>query len=308
MKNDNDIDSKGDESEDEVELDARSMKEFDAKKDSVFRTYEYYLPTFTLQNCKVPCDVLQDDIKSHQEETKNPYSINRVRIKILENDGDMSLANLYSYRINEKTKEKLTKMLQKYKGTKEFHNYTKQKKRLEGNMGQRYISQIGVKEFTMVRGIEFARIYIKGQSFLYHQIRKMIGALFMVMQHGAPESYIDESFIMKDMNIPTAPGEGLLLHHVGYNWKKSRVRQKPMPIPVWEEKLEDVELFRRGLLDQISNDERSNYCFTHWMAWMDRVKSAFMLYDKDPLVKDEPKRKRYSTEISDGNDRRNEHI
>lgn len=55
---------------------------------------------------------------------------------------------------------------------------------------------------------------IKGQSFIYHQIRKMIGILAQSCQMDLPDAYIDNSFSNNVVRVWLAPAEGLFLHRV----------------------------------------------------------------------------------------------
>ncbi|KAG2306042.1 hypothetical protein Bca52824_025790 [Brassica carinata] len=61
-------------------------------------------------------------------------------------------------------------------------------------------------------GIEFIKCEVLGQSFMLHQIRKMMGLAVAIMRNCAPESLIQTAF-SKDVNItvPMAPEVGLYL-------------------------------------------------------------------------------------------------
>ena len=74
-------------------------------------------------------------------------------------------------------------------GTHKYHNYTKD---VKSHMmaAQRFMIEMEASEFRYVNrktfkvteasdpdGIEFVRFYLKGQSFLYNQIRKMVGCM-----------------------------------------------------------------------------------------------------------------------------------
>ena len=135
---------------------------------------------------------------------------------------------------------------------------------------------IKVKEYKVYDGIEFARVFLVGQSFLYNQIRKMMGSVFMVMHYGLPEAFIDNSLKDNDTNIPTAPGEGLMLNRVAfdrYNYHKKELKD---PIEPWDHKLEEIEKFRVELVNFIWATEKNTHAFTQWLAWMHESKSNFI--------------------------------
>ena len=81
------------------------------------------------------------------------------------------------------------------------------------------------------KALEFIHFYIKGQSFLYNQIRKMVGSIIQVF-HGDldKENFMSNTFTENGVNIALAPGDGLMLEKVSYdlynehnNHKKSEI-------------------------------------------------------------------------------------
>ena len=57
-------------------------------------------------------------------------------------------------------------------------------------------------------------LQVKGQSFMLHQIRKMIGMAIAVVRGDADESVITDSWNTDRIDIPRAPGLGLMLDEV----------------------------------------------------------------------------------------------
>jgi len=63
--------------------------------------------------------------------------------------------------------------------------------------------------------MEFTVLEIKGQSFMLHQIRKMVAIVVAVARNIVPEERINEAFkTMDKLDIPIAPSLGLCLCHV----------------------------------------------------------------------------------------------
>lgn len=62
--------------------------------------------------------------------------------------------------------------------------------------------------------MEFAVLEIKGQSFMLHQIRKMVAFVVAVARNIVSQEMINEAFKMDKFEIPLAPSLGLCLHHV----------------------------------------------------------------------------------------------
>jgi tRNA pseudouridine(38-40) synthase len=76
-----------------------------------------------------------------------------------------------------------------FSGTKRYHNYTREM-RPEQQASQRFMMELTANDYMYVnqdtfevtnkedpRALEFIHFFLKGQSFLYNQIRKMIGSI-----------------------------------------------------------------------------------------------------------------------------------
>lgn len=63
---------------------------------------------------------------------------------------------------------------------------------------------------------EWITLRVHGQSFMLHQIRKMVGLAVMVIRTRTPASIVIETFKEVRINIPKAPGFGLLLERAMY--------------------------------------------------------------------------------------------
>ncbi|XP_053818798.1 tRNA pseudouridine synthase-like 1 isoform X2 [Vidua chalybeata] len=71
------------------------------------------------------------------------------------------------------------------------------------------------------RGLEFWEVKVKGKSFLYRQVRRMVGALVAVGRHRMAPGQLRELLELRDPRaLPphaTAPPEGLFLQRVEYS-------------------------------------------------------------------------------------------
>lgn len=65
--------------------------------------------------------------------------------------------------------------------------------------------------------VEYATIQIKGQSFMLHQIRKMIGMTLAVLRGHTDSATITRAFTADRLDLPMAPGLGLVLDQVHYD-------------------------------------------------------------------------------------------
>lgn len=63
-------------------------------------------------------------------------------------------------------------------------------------------------------GISFVKLSFEGQSFMLHQIRKMVGAVVFIVRYSASEKFIPLSLTRTEFNISMAPAEFLTLDSV----------------------------------------------------------------------------------------------
>ena len=116
-----------------------------------------------------------------------------------------------NYRISEARLQALQAVLDKYEGTNNFHNYTVQKKYSDPS-AKRHIKSFVVNPKPIIIGnTEWLSLKVHGQSFMMHQIRKMVGLATLVVRCGTTLDRVAESYRAQKMAIPKAPGLGLLL-------------------------------------------------------------------------------------------------
>ncbi|RRT81317.1 hypothetical protein B296_00022277 [Ensete ventricosum] len=97
-------------------------------------------------------------------------------------------------------RERFNRILKHYVGTHNFHNFTTRTK-AEDPSARRYIISFDANRAACIEGIEFVNCEVVGQSFMLHQIRKMIGLAVAVMRNCAPESLMDVALKKYDLFI-----------------------------------------------------------------------------------------------------------
>lgn len=155
----------------------KTTKYFDAKNYCCGRSYSYLLPTFAIA-----------PPESRTEE---------------------------SFRASPQLIEEFNKVLAYYRGTHNFHNFTSGKECTDSS-SMRYILSIEAGQPFIRDGLEFVVIRLRGQSFMLHQIRKMVGMAIAVMKGFATIKQLETAFSLNKMNVPRAPGLGLMLEDVHY--------------------------------------------------------------------------------------------
>jgi tRNA pseudouridine38-40 synthase len=117
-----------------------------------------------------------------------------------------------AYRISPTRKDRVQAALSTYIGTHNFHNYTIQK------MFSDPSSKRVIRSFTVapapiiINETEWLSLKVHGQSFMMHQIRKMVAMAALLVRCGSDTRKVMEgSFGHVPISIPKAPGLGLLL-------------------------------------------------------------------------------------------------
>lgn len=130
-----------------------------------------------------------------------------------------------AYRISPERQARVQAALDQYVGTRKFHNYTIQKK-FTDRSAQRFIKSFKVAEKPIIiNDTEWLSLKVHGQSFMMHQIRKMVGMAALTVRYGSNPAIIKESFGNVTVRIPKAPGLGLLLERPvfdSYNEKQAK--------------------------------------------------------------------------------------
>lgn len=208
----------------------RVTKQFDSRMNCDARTYSYTLPTvaFAHYNDQTP---MKD------------YRLSADRLKWV-NDN-----------------------LLEFKGNKNFHNFTVDKEYFDRSSIRR-IDKIECGQPFLVDDVEFARVEVKGQSFMLHQIRKMMGFQLAVIREIIPIEILKNAMQKEKFNAPTAPGLGLLLerlHFTRYDRAFGDINGKLD----WSECEDDVEEFRRKFIHpKIVQTEIEENSMVEWLEYL----------------------------------------
>ena len=93
----------------------------------------------------------------------------------------------------------------------------------------RHILRCHVEDVIQYKETDFVIISIKGQSFLYHQIRKMMGATIAIMNGSLPSDFITKAFQEGEtFESPLAPSEGLVMVEAMYSKYCSKNKVEPI--------------------------------------------------------------------------------
>lgn len=188
----------------------RVTNKFNSKTKCDARTYSYTLPTYVFDSALVT---------------------NEDRRK---------------YRITKEKLDEIDKVLSVYKGTKCYHNFT-EKKYYNDPSANRYMMSFGVERIFVDSDMEFAVLCVKGQSFMIHQIRKMVGLTIALVRGHADHAILDKVFTKEKVMIPTAPGLGLMLNMVHYDGYDNKFKGTH-GVLTWDSDTEAVNKFTRDYI------------------------------------------------------------
>ncbi|XP_033113411.1 tRNA pseudouridine synthase A-like isoform X2 [Anneissia japonica] len=207
----------------------RTMGIFSSWRDCDERTYIYVLPTYAFSAA--------DDI------------------------------TIDTYRFKDETIKEVNRLLQYYHGSKNFHNFTSGKK-FKDPSAYRFIKDFTCSEPFMQDGMEFTTLRVRGQSFMLHQIRKMVGLVLAVIRGLAEESVMKKVFEGDKLDIPKAPGLGLVLESVHYEHYNEKWGSDGLHEPlVWDSCKDKVEAFKRDFIyPTIINTEKEERTMLTWLG------------------------------------------
>jgi tRNA pseudouridine38-40 synthase len=210
---------------------------FDSKGDNNNREYHYIIPSFML-------------------EPKENY--NSIGKSI-----DTFVGN-YNFRISPEYHDKIKEIARVFRGSKKYHNYTK-KLSFSDASSQRHIYELSCIDLIDFEKFQAIKFKIIGQSFLYNQIRKMIGMIVDVCREGRDQSYLENSFLANKVDTPKAPAEGLYLKSIDYSRYNDRKPTKKSSFFLSEQDEKEMEDFRIELVKNINEAEEKEGVFSKWL-------------------------------------------
>ncbi|CAA7020131.1 unnamed protein product [Microthlaspi erraticum] len=165
----------------------------------------------------------------------------------------------------EREKERFNRILGYYVGSHNFHNFTTRTKAADP-AANRYILSFNANTVINLDGKDFVKCEVVGQSFMLHQIRKMIGLAVAVMRNFAPEALIQTAF-KKDVRIvvPMAPEVGLYLDECFFTSYNKRFKGTHDEVSM-EEYKEVAEAFKwKHVYSHIGSAEEKDGIVAIWL-------------------------------------------
>jgi len=240
----------------------RTTRNFCAKTQRDRVRYQYMIPSFLLHpDWRGVMEEQGIDTTKGRGDRKNVDT----RMPLTTKESEMLYAVLRDYRSTEENRNLLNAALKKYEGTQFYHNFTKGLQPGQAQ-AQRYIESFQAQDPVVVDGVEWIPTQVLGQSFLLHQIRKMICVAIDIARGMAPLEFMDKALDKKEaIALHVAPAQGLFLemsYFGGYNRRKGTQKNHD---------LLDIDWTKDGPAKD------------RWSAFRDAVRSHICQEDKSQL-------------------------
>ncbi|KAF9205722.1 tRNA pseudouridine synthase 1 [Haplosporangium sp. Z 27] len=272
----------------------RTINSFNAKVLCDSRVYEYLLPTYVFlprpplpEKSEAPKEIV---VRTDAPEGSMAWD-ESVHISTPE-----EMAEKRKYRIDDATLAKVREGFSAYIGTKNFHNFTIGKNFKEKTC-QRFIMKFDVSDPKMIEGTEWLSLKVHGQSFMLHQIRKMVGLIVMIIRTDTPLKLIPETFKANKINIPKAPSLGLLLERPMFGTYNRKVQGKNEPLE-FDPYTTEMEAFKeKYIYEGIIKEELEFNRFDEYLQILDghADRYNFAYLNKDGVIPEEAIIKRGDT-------------
>ncbi|ORY94725.1 pseudouridine synthase [Syncephalastrum racemosum] len=244
----------------------RVQNSFNAKRSCSSRKYEYLLPTYVF---RPPCPrpLLSDKQQASDLIVVGP---GRQIAGYIPRSTPDEMREKRQYRIDPGTFAQFREAISLFRGTHNFHNYTVGRA-FNDPSSKRHIMELQVSGPMHIDGVEWLSIKLHGQSFMLHQIRKMVSMAMLCVRSNTPLSVIDESFGETSINVPKAPALGLLLEEPVYNLYNSRVKEVPDREEIDFEKYKDtIQAFKdTQIYPQIFAGDMEKQAFDDFLLFID---------------------------------------
>lgn len=218
---------------------------FNARTACDSRKYEYVAPLYVFDPSAYRSKALQESLKISQKREYDP-----------------------DFTFDSSMKQRFNGLLYKFVGTHNFHNFTVRASPTDASV-TRYIMDFQCGDPFTIDGMQCVPITVHGQSFMLHQIRKMVGTAIAVIRGDVSESRIDLALASRaQVTTPMAPETGLFLaetHFRGYNRKWGSYKAK-IDVSAYSEQIAKFKW--EFIYPHLVQIERKEGVYAHWLRSM----------------------------------------
>lgn len=185
-----------------------------------------------------------------------------------------------TYRIPESRLNRIQEALNFFVGTRNYHNYTIQKTFKDPSSKRLIKSFIVNKTPILINGTEWLSMKVHGQSFMMHQIRKMVGMVALVVRCGCDPKRMYESMGPDNISIPKAPSLGLLLERPVFDSYNKRAKDAFAKEPIEFDKFKtEMDKFKQEqIYERMYREEEEENTFGNFFNHVDNFPSETFLF------------------------------
>jgi tRNA pseudouridine38-40 synthase len=292
----------------------RTVKGFDARKACDKRRYEYILPVWMFDPemkgiykqkvKKIRDDGVKeddDDDEDAEEEDNEVEDIDGEAVTTVERDNeatplsaetetaagqDQPYGSDSTFVFDDDCIARLNAILGQYQGTRNFHNYTVRVP-ASAPQAKRFILSFKCDGVFEINGTKWVRTVVIGQSFMLHQIRKMIGMALAEFRGEAPTGCLKYALgTFHTARTPMAPDLGLFLDECYYEAYNDRWghQNEHLHLSDWQSEVDEFKkerlypaLAKRDVDEKVNaawlyNLKDATYKFSEWLNRDDSVK------------------------------------
>ena len=184
-----------------------------------------------------------------------------------------------AYRIHTARIDRVRSHLSRYVGSHKFHNYTIDKN-FKDPSATRIIKAFNVDALPIIiDDTEWLSLKVWGQSFMMHQIRKMVSMVALLVRCGCQEGRLQDSYMAHRLSIPKAPSLGLLLEcpvFEVYNEKLEGFGYNKIDFGRYEKEMEEFK--QREIYERIFREEERDHTFHSFFTGLDNTRSSQLFY------------------------------
>ncbi|KAF3769734.1 pseudouridine synthase, partial [Cryphonectria parasitica EP155] len=184
------------------------------------------------------------------------------------------------YRVTPARVEQLQAALNQYLGTNNFHNYTVHKTFKDPSAKRLIRSFVVNPKPIQIRDTEWLSLKVHGQSFMMHQIRKMVAMAVLSVRCAAPLERIKESYGPTRISIPKAPGLGLLLERPVFETYSKKAQEnfgkEALNFDKYEKEIEDFK--HKQIYTRIWDTEEKDASFHVFLHQLDSFNTNYFLW------------------------------
>lgn len=204
----------------------------------------------------VTSELMQNETHAIDEDPKPEIPIqNSIIEPIVRQLKGASLAAKNAYRIDPARLARVRSVLSQFVGPHNFHNYTVSKSFADASAKRVIKTFVLLKNPIIIKDTEWLSLKVHGQSFMMHQIRKMISMTALVVRCGCHEERIRDSYMQDKICIPKAPGLGLLLERPVFDTYNDRFAGQRERLDFGKYETEMEEFKQREIYERIFREE-----------------------------------------------------